>query len=217
MSQNQEYKDFKGKVKSKLDAGIGPPIPPTSSKQSEAESPREGNTDWLKLLYEQYTQRFINDNNKIWAVGTIFIPLCLAGLLSVSSLSLFNTALLGAGSIMLMWFWVVVAESHRAFQNRSQAIVEEIERHINFDIAWGAKLDPHKSIVPPSRSVQKIRWKMYHAVIIIWVSAFFGKVFETYSVTITPPEFIPKQEAIRQMKVELIDNTKRKAPHRVQQ
>jgi hypothetical protein len=209
MARSQEYLKFTEKVRQKLNQGIGPLPPPSNS-----ESPREENNEWLKLLYQQYTQRFINDNNKIWTVNTIFIPLCLAGLLSIKDLSPFNTALLGAGSIMLMWFWVIVAESHRAFQNRSQAIVEEIERHINFDIDWGPKLDPHKSILPPSRSVQRIRWNMLYAVIIIWVFATIGRITDTYDINVTPPKFTSKQEATRKMQVELVDSMKPTVPNK---
>jgi hypothetical protein len=165
-----------------LDAGLG-----SRQANQQSSSPTqqalganalpEKHYELVMMLYTQYSAKFINDNNKIWATGTIFIPLSLAGLLYLKDMTLYNTCLLGIGSFALMLLWVLVEESHRAFQNKSQAVTEAIERHIGLDFKRfsGPKLNYPQWLDWYFCKVRSLRWLMLVAVFSFWVAAAIGK------------------------------------------
>lgn len=130
---------------------------------------------WLHIVYQHYAERFQKDNEKIWTIGAIFIPLSLAGLTVLKDVSFAQTVLLAVGSTMLMQFWVWIAENHRGFQNKSQAIVQAIEQNfgLKFSEVEGKKiqekLDSHDSV--RGFSVQASRWRMLSAVRAVWLGA----------------------------------------------
>jgi hypothetical protein len=129
----------------------------------------------VQLLYTKYFDRFVNDNNRIWYTGNLFIPLSLAGLIGIGPLSLTPTIILGVSSIFLMLCWVLVAENHRAFQTRAQVVTEAIESYLGLTIK-GGKLAPHwalkwKLFGVDVFTVQHIRWQMLIVVIVIWTLA----------------------------------------------
>jgi hypothetical protein len=152
----------------------------------------------VQLFYTTYFERFLNDNNKIWSTGNIFIPLSLAGLISLNSLALPYTCLLALGSMALMRFWVLVAENHRAFQTNAQTIMEAIEGYMGPTIKSG-KLAPHRSIQHKLFgkllfTVQNIRWQMFASVCVIWLLAVWFKAQEEYSFTCQPLLLAKKKE-----------------------
>ncbi|MBD2757867.1 hypothetical protein [Spirosoma validum] len=95
--------------------------------------PVDRQDDWLRFIHQRYTERFLKDNDRIWTVSSIFIPLSLAGLASVKDGNFISTFLLGMGSIVLINFWFNSAEKHRSFQEKSQDVVEAIEKLIGLD------------------------------------------------------------------------------------
>jgi hypothetical protein len=127
----------------------------------------------VQALYLRYFERFTNDNNRIWSTGNIFIPLSLAGLTSLKDATTMFTLVLAIGSITLMWFWLLIAENHRAFQNRAQTTMEGIEAYLGFYMDVPPKLAAHKilKIKLQGKSIftaQNIRWQMFFSVFCIW-------------------------------------------------
>ena len=45
---------------------------------TDALAENESREDWKQSLYQNYTNRFLSDNNRIWVTGGIFIPVALA-------------------------------------------------------------------------------------------------------------------------------------------
>jgi|GEM_PF-4250374 len=123
---------------------------------------------WLQVIYEQRTQRFINDNNKIWTTGSIFIPLSLAGLAGFKDLTPASITLLGVGSVLLMFFWVLIADNHRAFQTKSHAITEAIEAHIGIDCGHAKLGKPTYLKKLHFLSAPYARYSMLLAVLAVW-------------------------------------------------
>ena len=95
--------------------------------------------DWLRLLYSEYSNRFQLDNGRIWDTGKILIPFSLIGLGVLTKItdpcSTIKFAL-ALASIAVIVCWLISAENHRAFQNKSIAWLMAIENEvgINFDI-----------------------------------------------------------------------------------
>jgi hypothetical protein len=117
--------------------------------------------EWLRILHERYSERFLKDNDRIWTVTSIFIPLSLAGLSSLKDGSFMSIFLLGIGSIGLMRFWFIVCEKHRFFQEKSEDVVRAIEIRIGLDTSY-----------PSSKpSIKQARIYMHWFIIILWVSA----------------------------------------------
>lgn len=131
------------------------------------ESDKERN-DWLRHLHSRYSERFMKDNDRIWTIGNIFIPLSLVGLAGLHQATVYTVLPIAIASIALMFFWLMFAENHRAAQNYSLAIVKAIEIFINLDLKSG-KIDGMN--ITNKFSVRSIRWKMFWFVVIVWISA----------------------------------------------
>lgn len=86
--------------------------------------------DWLMKIYDARLQRFLHDNDRIWSSGSLLVPLSLAPFLALASIEspeLAHLIVLGTASTMLVAFWLLIAESHRSYQERSLEWIEEIE------------------------------------------------------------------------------------------
>lgn len=86
---------------------------------------------WLRTLYDNYHRRFLADNSQIWGNGKIMIPFSLTAFavyVSLETPTLVEILLLGLASSALIAIWLVNAENHRAFQNKSMAWLVAIER-----------------------------------------------------------------------------------------
>lgn len=164
--KSQECEAFIAELCQQLDAGLEGR--PCGEKPTHPFS--DQHYELLRAVYEQRNQRFINDNNKIWTVGSIFIPLSMAGLTAFKDVDFASTVLLGIASTMLMGFWVIIAENHRAFQSKSHAVVQAIERHIGLELGT-AKLDEPKLLRMPWFRVPTARWFMLLMVAGIWTAA----------------------------------------------
>lgn len=131
--------------------------------------PPNGQHDWLRFLHQRYTERFLKDNDRIWTVSSIFIPLSLAGLASIKEGNFISTLLLGMGSIGLIDFWFKSAEKHRATQEKNRTVFEAIELHIGLD----------SNVVPlegkwATYKVYKGRQIVRRLVIFVWIVAIIG-------------------------------------------
>ena len=134
---------------------------------------------WIKALHETYTQRFLSDNNRIWMTGGIMIPVSLAGFaipVQSGSLSLLPLAVLGFASVGIMLSWLIIAENHRAFQNKSLAWVVAIEESLGLTDPFGAKIidDSLFSGFVGNGAVRLMRWFLLIGVILGWLSVWLG-------------------------------------------
>lgn len=140
--------------------------------------------EWLRWIHNRYFEKFLKDNDRIWAVTSIFIPLSLAGLSSIKEGTLISTSLLATASIGLISFWYLICEKHRAFQEQSIALVRVIERFIGIDTEqietkqalytkdknWSIAL-PRFIILFFKIKIQRARALMLYLVISLWLLA----------------------------------------------
>lgn len=86
---------------------------------------------WLEALFKHYSDRMLSDNERIWRTGALFVPIALAAfaaLTAIKLLQLWHIVALAAPSMTLMWAWIVIAENHRSFQQKSEAWLIAIQR-----------------------------------------------------------------------------------------
>ncbi len=91
-------------------------------------------SDWLRHLHKEHHARFLADNNRIWASAQILIP---ASLVLFAALASFREpptfmieSIFALVSTTLIVFWHVIAETHKAFQQKSLAWMVAIEEEI---------------------------------------------------------------------------------------
>lgn len=135
---------------------------------------KDASIAWLQILYQNYSNRFHSDNDKIWSTGSILIPLSLAGfaaVVSVQNLGWPHVVVLASASIALMLVWLVIAENHRAFQQKSEAWLIAIERTIKLEGVGGPKVKGNflNSLLTGKGAVQKMRWYLFVGVFLGWV------------------------------------------------
>lgn len=98
---------------------------------------------WLQTLHQHYSNRFSEDNEKIWTAGSIMIPVSLAAIAAYVGLenpTKWDGVLLGAGSTILLGLWVLIAENHRRFQDKSKAWLDAIGQIIMLVNTGGPKI-----------------------------------------------------------------------------
>jgi hypothetical protein len=124
---------------------------------------------WLQLLYSSYLNRFLSDNGRIWTTGQLMVPLSLAPIAVVptlkEALTVFNLFVLAVPSISLIWLWLVIAENHRAFQNKSEQWLSEIEKVMKVNKPGGPKGD---GILVRPGMIQKVRWCLAWGLTVFW-------------------------------------------------
>lgn len=130
---------------------------------------------WLQILYENYSRRFLSDNDRIWGTGSILIPLSLAGFAAVVGLEDLgwpHVAILMFASTTVMLIWLVIAENHRAFQQKSQAWLVAIERTIKLEGVGAPEVKGNvlNRLLTGKGAVQKMRWYLFFAVILGWIA-----------------------------------------------
>jgi hypothetical protein len=85
---------------------------------------------WLQKLYDRKSERFLQDNERIWRTGAIFIPASVAGLTVVPTAmekAPFVVVPVGLVSIGIMYLWIAIAEHHRDFQTTHHAWIDAIQ------------------------------------------------------------------------------------------
>lgn len=133
--------------------------------------------EWMRLLYEQRSGRFSADNQTIWQTGGIMVPVALAAFAVPAQAEITSgwvLVILAAASIALMLLWAWVSETHRAFQNKSMAVMIAIEQEIAhyFDPIGYKIIDLPRNlrfIVGP-KSGQAAIWLFTVLVFIGWIS-----------------------------------------------
>jgi hypothetical protein len=130
--------------------------------------------DWLRALYAAYLQQFLSDNNRIWTTGQLMVPLALSPLALLVSIpdslcSGIKIVVLAMPSIALIWFWLVIAENHRALQEKSRHWLDAIERLLDVQIPGGPKA--RGALVQAGR-IRQVRWWLASAITIAWLALF---------------------------------------------
>lgn len=124
----------------------------------------------LHLLYQQYTARFLSDNNRIWLTGSIMIPLALSAFALVPTvqhptfLRLLPVAIV---SVTILLVWNAISEHHRQFQDKSMAWILAIEELL-IERGGGS----HPGLVKIGRfalSIRAWRWLLLVVVAIAWL------------------------------------------------
>lgn len=141
--------------------------------EHELKAHRDPNA-WLQILYQHYGSRFLSDNERIWSTGTIFIPVSLAGfvaLMAVEDPTCAHVTVLMIGSVLVLFIWLMIAERHRAFQQKSLAWLEAIERTINLKASGPRSLpEGHIGQAVNRISIQQWRWIFLLLVVLAWCS-----------------------------------------------
>jgi hypothetical protein len=135
---------------------------------------QEDPNDWLKILYKAFSDRMLSDNERIWRTGAILVPLSLsafAALVSLKELQPWQVLVLGSASSALLWCWLIIAENHRAFQQKSEAWLVAIQETIGIEKSGGAKVKgnmPNRFLTFRA-AVQWMRWVLAVGVTGAWI------------------------------------------------
>lgn len=126
---------------------------------------------WLQVLYNSYLNRFLSDNNRIWSTGQWMIPLSLAPLAAIPSLktiSFIRILFLAIPSISLSWIWLIIAENHRAYQNKSIKWLRAIEKVLDVARPGGPMVSDGSRLVQLGM-IRKMRWVLAYGITTIWL------------------------------------------------
>jgi hypothetical protein len=141
---------------------------------------RQSGDEWLRTLYQSYHQRFLSDNHRIWITGGILISVSLATFavpVQLGCLPFAPLLVLGFASISLMFSWIIIAENHRAFQEKSRAWIVAIEEIIDIQDTASSKIS--ENWITRSMRVQTMRWFLGLGVLagwaVIWVDRALNK------------------------------------------
>lgn len=129
---------------------------------------------WLENLYNHYVQQFISDNNRIWTTGSIMIPLSFSPFAifpSANSLHFIYTILLAIASISIYFAWLVLADNHKAFQNKSLHWIIAIQKTIGINKIGKNKING--SELTDHINVHKMRYLLLKMLLAGWCIAIF--------------------------------------------
>jgi hypothetical protein len=93
--------------------------------------PPEERATVLATIYEMRVSRFLADNNRIWTTAASMIPLSLGAFVVLASIdkpSRLQVILFPLAGWILMSVWLVIAEKHRIFVDKSLEVIRGIER-----------------------------------------------------------------------------------------
>ena len=133
------------------------------------------NDEWLGRLYDNYHRRFLADNAQVWGNGRVLVPFSLSAFGVWAALPLRTipvTAVLAAGSTTLAALWLVNAENHRAFQNKSMAWLVAIERVIGVKLSTPQKISDgwFNKALSRRAAVQKVIRTFCFGVPLAWIA-----------------------------------------------
>jgi hypothetical protein len=137
-------------------------------------------TLWMSTLLTYYAEKMLSDNERIWRIGGIFIPVSFASfgaLTTIKELHAWHIIALGILSTLLMFVWIVIAENHRAFQTNSDAWLIAIQRVMHLDAPLKSKSYPKSRVmkfITQKGAVKNMRWALLYFVMIGWVAIFLS-------------------------------------------
>ena len=139
--------------------------------------------DWLIALFEHYSSQMRADNERIWTTGSLFLPLSFAPFVvfaGIAAPKLWHVLICGSPSIALIYAWMVIADNHRAFQQKSEAWLIAIQQV--------QELDPPRFVKLPIKGwerfftgpgeVQKMRYRIFVFTMVAWFILFLAVVYE---------------------------------------
>lgn len=121
-----------------------------------------GELDKALLMHyiEIYSARFISDNQGIWNVGSIMIPVsfsAFAVLASLEDIKVWHVVLLGAASVLVYRYWLVVASNLKAFQGSHEKRVNIALKILEIDDGIPSKYRDRTKIAQQLTQRGKIR------------------------------------------------------------
>jgi hypothetical protein len=126
--------------------------------------------EWLKIVYKASFDRMLSDNERIWRTGQLFVSISLGAFAALVALKSpvkpWMVVVLGTASSSLMWTWLIVADNHRAFQQKSDAWLLAIHQVIGINDPLPAKIGG--SLRTKGDMVQKVRWALAIGVTLSW-------------------------------------------------
>lgn len=81
-------------------------------------------SDQLLTLYKAFQDRMLSDNDRIWKITSIMLPVSfapIAALTALSHIALWQIVVLALTSVLLAYAWFLMCENHCAFQQKSEA------------------------------------------------------------------------------------------------
>ena len=135
-------------------------------------------------LHQSFAVRFAQDNNNIWSTGAVFVPISvtLAGLFWTTRGGWGELIALGLLSTSLMISWWLIAEIHRAFQQKSNAVMLAIETSLG--LTTGASKLPETSGVNHWANkvcIVSVRRSFPVLIVVYWLSVAVAKLFDVGS------------------------------------
>ena len=163
--QRDAYKIFKEKVRKRILRMI--------NLHAQHNKHNIDTQQWLETLHKHYSDRMLSDNERIWRTGALFVPISLAsfvGLTAIDCLKFWHTIVLGFPFMALMWAWIVIAENHRSFQQKSEVWLIELERAMYLITPHEKKIEKggREALVTKRAAVQNMRWALLYLVIYGW-------------------------------------------------
>jgi hypothetical protein len=119
----------------------------------------------IRFLCGVAWEKFHQNNERIWKVGSIFIPVSftpLAAVLGKDKVPQLAMIVLALASVLTYGFWLMVAETHRRFQGLAEKEAREFEKMLGFTFSAP---EPRGGITP---NLKTIRWCLLLALILIW-------------------------------------------------
>jgi len=131
----------------------------------------------LEALLKHYTDRMLSDNERIWRTGALFVPISLAAFAAFAALKCphwWHVLVLGLPSFGLMLAWIVIAENHRAFQQKSEAWIVAILQVLGLDGPRQVKVKAggREARVTRKGAIQNMRWYLLYGVTGMWTLIF---------------------------------------------
>jgi hypothetical protein len=134
-------------------------------RQAWQSMPEADKAKSLTAVYDRRSALFLSDNARIWNTAATMIPLSLGAFVALASIShpaLMQIIMLSVSAWVLMTVWLIIAENHRAFQDKSQQVLTEIEEIWDFP---SRATKSHGLLVGRGR-VRQMRFALWWAVTI---------------------------------------------------
>ncbi len=87
---------------------------------------KDKDSEVLRCLYVEYSQRMRHNGAQIWLIGSVFIPLSLSGIVLGFS-DRYRTLALALSSSLLIWLWYFISQRIRTDLDHDLAICAAIE------------------------------------------------------------------------------------------
>jgi hypothetical protein len=120
---------------------------------------------------------YLSDNNRIWNMGSIILPVAFASaaILPSTNAKGGQVIILGVASTLLVAVWNVFSDHHRAFQTKSMAWMEAIERTLGVEDAGPPKAELPRAVdaklpLVGKLNVRRIRWTLAVLTAVYWLA-----------------------------------------------